>query len=80
LDAIYGSNRNFILETIPHIGRLLTGSLDQLLEWADHLVLAQKQNVETTRRIRASGVPVLGLVSSGLQLTRPASRARGAVK
>jgi GDP-mannose 6-dehydrogenase len=80
LDAIYGSNRNFILETIPHIGRLLTGSLDQLLEWADHLVLAQKQNVETTRRIRASGVPVLGLVSSGLQLTRPASRALGAVK
>jgi GDP-mannose 6-dehydrogenase len=33
LDAIYGSNRNFILETIPHIGRLLTGSLDQILAW-----------------------------------------------
>ncbi len=56
LDAIYGSNRNFILETIPHIGRLLTGSLgSRFYEWADHLVLAQKQNAETTERIRASG-------------------------
>ena len=49
LDAIYGSNRNFILETIPHIGRLLTANLDQLLEWADHLVIAQKQDPETAR-------------------------------
>ena len=49
LEAIYGSNRNYILETIPHIGRLLTGSLDQILGWADHLVLAQKQARGTTR-------------------------------
>jgi GDP-mannose 6-dehydrogenase len=62
LDNIYGSNRNFILETVPHIGRLLTGSLDQILGWASHLVLAQKQGAETMQRIRASGVPVLALV------------------
>jgi GDP-mannose 6-dehydrogenase len=61
LDAIYGSNRNFILETIPHIGRLLTGSLDQILEWADHLVLAQRQPPATLDRIRASLIPVLDL-------------------
>ncbi len=29
LEAIYGSNRDFILQTIPHIGRLLTDSLDR---------------------------------------------------
>jgi GDP-mannose 6-dehydrogenase len=63
LNAIYGSNRKFILETIPHIGRLLTGSLDQILGWADHLVLAQKQNIETTERIEASGLPVLDLMN-----------------
>lgn len=65
LDAIYGSNRNFILETIPHIGRLLTADLTELLEWADHLVIAQKQNAETARRIQASAIPALDLVGGG---------------
>lgn len=65
LDAIYGSNRNFILETIPHIGRLLTANLDQLLEWADHLVIAQKQNAEAARRIQASAIPALDLGGGG---------------
>ncbi len=65
LEAIYGSNRNFILETIPHIGRLLTASLDELLEWADQLVIAQKQNAETVRRIQARALPVLDLVGGG---------------
>jgi GDP-mannose 6-dehydrogenase len=67
LDAIYGSNRNFILESIPHIGRLLEGSLEQVLGWADHLVLAQKQSSETMERIRASGIPVVALVNGSLQ-------------
>jgi GDP-mannose 6-dehydrogenase len=71
LDAIYGSNRNFILETIPHIGRLLTGSLDHMLAWADHLVLAQKQAAPAMRQIQASGIPVLGLVDGSLQSTPP---------
>jgi len=66
LDAIYGSNRNFILETIPHIGRLLTDSLAQVLRWADHLVLAQKQNVDTLEQIRSCGTPVMALVNGSL--------------
>jgi GDP-mannose 6-dehydrogenase len=61
LDRIYGSNRNFILESIPHIGRLLCG-LDGVLGWADHLVLAQKQNDATMQRIRHSGIPVMAVV------------------
>ncbi len=73
LDAIYGSNRNFILETIPHIGRLLTANLDQLLEWADHLVIAQKQNAEAARRIQASAIPALDLVGGGFD-PRPQRR------
>jgi GDP-mannose 6-dehydrogenase len=66
LDAIYGSNRNFILETIPHIGRLLT-SLGSILGWADHLVVAQRQDSETMERIRDSGIPVLRLIDCSLQ-------------
>jgi GDP-mannose 6-dehydrogenase len=69
MDAIYGSNRNFILESIPHIGRLLAGSLEQVLGWADHLVLAQKQSDETMRVIRASGIPLMALVNGSVEAT-----------
>ena len=65
LDRIYGSNRNFILETIPHIGRLLY-SLDDVLGWADHLVLAQKQDAHTMQKIRASAIPLMALVDGSL--------------
>jgi GDP-mannose 6-dehydrogenase len=63
LDAIYGSNRHYLLDTIPHIGRLLAGSLDQILEWADYLVVAHRQADEMTEQILASGIPVLGLMN-----------------
>jgi len=66
LEAIYGSNRNFILESIPHISRLLAGNLEQVLRWADHLVLAQKQDEKTMRRIQASGIPLMALVNGTL--------------
>ena len=79
LDAIYGSNRSFLLETIPHIGRLLKGSLHEILEWADHLVVAQKPAPETTRRIQASGLPVLDLVNGYLESAPRGKRALGAV-
>lgn len=68
LDAIYGSNRNFILESIPHIGRLMDPTLEALLGWADHLVLAQKQTDAVMRRIQESGLPTLDLVASGVSL------------
>ena len=68
LDVIYGSNRNFILETIPHIGRLLTGSLDQILAWADHLVLAQKQTAGAMEQILAGDLPILDLVGGTVPL------------
>jgi len=66
LDRIYGSNRNFILESIPHIGRLLCG-LEGVLSWADHLVLAQKQDEVTLQRIRDSGIPVMAVVNGSLR-------------
>jgi GDP-mannose 6-dehydrogenase len=78
LDAIHGSNRNYILEIIPHIGRLLTGSLDQILGWADYLVLAQNQKTDTMDRIRESVLPVLDLVS-GCHESAPRNQALYAV-
>ncbi len=64
LDQIYGSNRNFLLSAIPHISRWMDPSLDQLLAWADHMILAQKPAPAHLERIRQSGLPVLDLVGA----------------
>jgi len=66
LDAIYGTNRDFILTAIPHIGRLLESKVESVLEWADHVVLAQPPSAELAQAIRGSKRPVLDLVGSGL--------------
>jgi len=66
LDAIYGTNRDFILTAIPHIGRLLESKVESVLEWADHVVLAQPPSAELAQAIRGSQRPVLDLVGSGL--------------
>lgn len=71
LDAIYGSNRNFVLQQIPHIGRLLDSSLDRTLQWADHLVIAQKPSAEMATRIARAGLPLTDLVSSTLNYLKP---------
>lgn len=65
IDELYGANRTFILETIPHIGRLMDSSLDQLMRWADHLVIAQKPSPEASLQIVQSGLPLLDLVGAG---------------
>ncbi|HTP86513.1 MAG TPA: nucleotide sugar dehydrogenase [Bryobacteraceae bacterium] len=66
MDKIYGSNRNYILSAIPHIGRLLTGDLEEVTAWAGHLVVTQRPSAELAAQIRASGKPVLD-VARGLR-------------
>ncbi|MBM3813760.1 MAG: nucleotide sugar dehydrogenase [Acidimicrobiia bacterium] len=63
MDSIYGANRNFVESSIPHIGKLLDSSLEGLLGWADHLVIAQKQGPEAMRKIGESRLPVTDLVN-----------------
>lgn len=63
LDQIYGSNQRFILAKIPHIGKLVTAGLDEILAWAQHLVITQKPDPEAAAAISASGLPVLDLVA-----------------
>ncbi len=64
LDEIYGSNRQFILHAIPHIGRLMEPALDPLLGWAQHLVVTQNPGREVLAKISASGLPVLDLAGA----------------
>lgn len=73
LDVIYGSNRNYILQQIPHIGRLLDNSIDATIAWASHLVIGQKLSAENAAKVAASGLPVTDLVGSSLSyLSAPA--------
>ena len=64
LDSIYGTNRSFVLNVIPHIGRLMERSLDDLLNWAEYVVIAQKPSADALGRIHARGLPVMDLVGS----------------
>jgi GDP-mannose 6-dehydrogenase len=64
LDSIYGTNRNFILRAIPHVGRLMDATLEELLQWADHLVVTQSPAAEVSAKIAHSGLPVLDFVGS----------------
>jgi GDP-mannose 6-dehydrogenase len=64
LDLIYGSNRNFILSALPHIGRLLVSDLEEVLAWCDCLVVTQKPGAETAKTIASAGKPVIDLASA----------------
>jgi GDP-mannose 6-dehydrogenase len=77
LDSIYGSNRAYILNAIPHIGRLLDASLSNVLRWADHLVITQKLTDAVADRIRESSLPVLDLAASSAltERARPGAEA-----
>ncbi|MGI9075049.1 MAG: nucleotide sugar dehydrogenase [Bryobacteraceae bacterium] len=66
LDTIYGSNRHFILQQIPHIGRLLDNSLEHTLSWCDHVVIAQKLSADLALQVKRTGLPITDLVHSSL--------------
>ncbi len=67
LESIYGSNRNFLLNAIPHIGRLLQSSLEDVTGWAECLVLTQKPSAAALESVLATGLPVIDLVGLGLE-------------
>src|ERR1700730_13899829 len=59
INQIYGSNLSFVISALPHIGRLLAPNAQDLLSWAQHLILAQKPSPEDADRIRSAGLPIL---------------------
>lgn len=73
LDEIYGSNLSFVVSALPHIGRLMTRSLDQLIASSDTLVIAQKPSPAALAQMKASGHDIL-------DLTRLACKASASTK
>jgi GDP-mannose 6-dehydrogenase len=61
LDEIYGSNLSFVVSALPHIGKLLMRSLDNLISSSDTIVIAQKPSAEALGLLTASGLPILDL-------------------
>ena len=52
------------MNAIPHIGNLLDGELDAMLEWADHVLVAQKPSPAMRARLEGSGKPLVDLVGA----------------
>ena len=65
LDQIYGSNRNFVLKAIPHIGKLMLGSLEEMLGWAEAVVIAQMPAAAALSALRAAGKQTIDLAQVG---------------
>jgi len=63
LDAIYGSNRAFLLSSLPHIGRSMERSLEEIIGWADLIVVTQEPNPESRQILARSPVPVVNVAS-----------------
>src|SRR6185369_4435105 len=57
LGEIYGSNQRYIMNASPHIGNLLDGSLEGMLEWADQVMVDQKPTPAVLAVLEASGKP-----------------------
>jgi GDP-mannose 6-dehydrogenase len=64
LGEIYGSNQRYIMNAIPHIGNLLDDRLAAMLDWADHVLVAQKPATEVMAKLEASGKPLIDLVGA----------------
>jgi GDP-mannose 6-dehydrogenase len=63
LNQIYGSNKNYVLNAVPHIGKLMAESLDEVLGSCQSLVVTQKPSPETAAKIHSSGIRVLDVAS-----------------
>jgi GDP-mannose 6-dehydrogenase len=64
LGEIYGSNQRYIMNAIPHIGNLLDQSLEGMMQWADHVLVAQKPAPQILAQLEKSGKPLIDLVGA----------------
>ena len=63
LEEIYGTNRQFVLNAIPHIGKLLDADLQSTLSWCEHLIIAQRPTEMFARQITESRIQTLDVTS-----------------
>ncbi|MBI5280391.1 MAG: nucleotide sugar dehydrogenase [Candidatus Solibacter usitatus] len=61
LESIFGANLRFLLGALPQIGAQMAGSLEELLDWADEVVLTQPPSPADAAMIEARGRPLCEL-------------------
>lgn len=61
INVIYGSNLNFVMSALPHIGKLMVQSTEELLNSVDALIIAQKPAPQVRQQLEASGLPIVDL-------------------
>jgi GDP-mannose 6-dehydrogenase len=61
LDLIYGSNQQFLLKAIPHIGKLMEPELGKVLAWAEFLVITQKPSKEMEAVLSKATIPIVNV-------------------
>lgn len=61
LDQIYGTNLNFLLTALPHIGKMMVPRLEELLAWSDQLIVTQKPPADSAVQLNKSGKVALEL-------------------
>lgn len=64
IDEIYGSNLHFVMRVLPHIGRIMVRSADELLAWSDRIIVAQKPSADFSDRLIASKLPTLDVTAA----------------
>ena len=64
LADIYGANREFLLRALPDPSSALVEQLDDLLGWAERLIVTQNPGGAVAERMVRSGLPVLDLTRS----------------
>lgn len=61
IEKIYGQNQQFALNAVPHIGRLMSPTMEQMLESVDHVIVTQRPKSEWQKKLDESGKPMLCL-------------------
>lgn len=67
LEDIYGANQRYLLNTVPHIGRLMRSSFAEWLAGAEVIVVTQKLRPEHMEAVNGSGKEII-------DVTRPLIR------
>ena len=75
MEGIYGANKEYVLRAIPHVGRLMVSSLEELLGWAQTIVVTQKLTPEISSLLTSARLPVLDLAAGGVSVAPAASPA-----
>ena len=74
LEAIYGSNLNFVMAALPHIGRLMVGSLAEMLAGSRSIIITQKPPADVRQTIEAAALTTLDFTTAWKQRAGASAR------